>query len=557
MDARELFIVRARAVRRDLALRQDELSAIDAICQQLDGLPLALELAAARTAVFSPQALHARLAERLSFASGQRDTPERHGTLRATLDWSYRLLSSGEQAALAALAPFIGGVRIDDAEQIWGAAAVETLAALAEKSLLRRREDTDGETRFWMLETVREYAVGQAVSSGRLPQILEQHALHQLLFSDRAAAGLEGREQRYWLERIEHELPNLRGALEHLIRLLAPQSVEMAANLTRFWEIRGYHLEAKERLLAALEAAPPDSPHYARALVSSATIELRIGETALAQRHALAALERLGPGESRLTQRALSHLGRVSWVLGEEDESDERHREAIRQARAAADDVALGLALEAYAIWSPVCHNKEEQRAIFEEVLRLRRQTPQPYLISIATINLGYSALLSDELDTAQALIEEGHANAQEIDCRLLLAQVSGVLAETAVARGDLAEATLHIQNQLDRVVLHDNIVAGATVYDVATLLAANGNPILAATLWTAADRILQSAGSDTTVMPFAVQLRARWEPHAQAALADPATWQAAQSVGTALSVAEAVALATEAISGIVEHRSP
>lgn len=119
------------------------------------------------------------------------------------------------------------------------------------------------------------------------------------------------------------------------------------------------------------------------------------------------------------------------------------------------------------------------------------------------------------------------------------------------MASGHLAEATVHIQQQLDRVVLHDNIVAGATVYDAATLLAANGDPILAATLWTAADRILQSAGSDTTVMPFAAQLRARREPHAQAALADPAVWQAAQSVGAGLSIAEAVALARRGIRDV------
>ena len=554
--ARELFVARARAVRRDLALDQDELSAIDAICQQLDGLPLALELAAARTAVFSPRALHARLTERLSLASRERDTPERHGTLRATLDWSFRLLSSAEQAALTALAPFIGGVRVDAAEQIWGGTAVETLAALTEKSLLRRREDPDGETRFWMLETIREYALEQAVSSGRLPGIAEQHALHQVLLSDRAAVGLEGPEQRYWLERIEHELPNVRGALEHLIGQGAPQAVQLAANLTRFWEIRSYQLEAKERLQAALDAAPPDSPHYARALGSAATIELMIGEPGAAVRHALAALERLGPGETRLIERAHCHLGRAKWVLGDEHGSCQHHREAIEQARAAADGIALAHALEGYAIWSPISNDAEQQRALFEEVLRLRRLTPQPFLICIATTNLGYSALLSDELDTAQALIEEAHVNAQEIDCGAMLAGLLGILAEIALARGDADEAALHTRQQLDGVVPHDIISAGAAIYDAGTILAAKDKPILAATLWAAADRMLQSAGSDTTVIPFAARLRARREGRAQAMLGDPAAWEAAHRAGARLSAVEAVSLATEAIAGIVGHRS-
>ena len=217
--------------------------------------------------------------------------------------------------------------------KIWGGTAVETLAALTEKSLLRRREDPDGETRFWMLETIREYALEQAVSLGRLPGIAEQHALHQVLLSDRAAVGIEGPEQRYWLERIEHELPNVRGALEHLIGQGAPQAVQLAANLTRFWEIRSSQLEAKERLQAALDAAPPDSPHYARALGSAATIELMIGEPGAAVRHALAALEQLRPGETRLIERAHCHLGRAKWVLG--DEPDPASTTARRSSRLA------------------------------------------------------------------------------------------------------------------------------------------------------------------------------------------------------------------------------
>ena len=251
IDAGELFLQRALAVRRDLTSPQDGTATSN--CQRLDGLPLALELAAARIAVFGPRALEHRLAERPSFRQAQ--GPARAPANAACDD---RLELSAARARAAAAVRAAGAVPrwrpARSAEALW-VRRRSRLISLAAKSLLRRREDPDGEPRFWMLETVREYAVGQAVSSGRLPQILEQHALHQLLFSDRAAAGLEGREQRYWLERIEHELPNLRGALEHLdIRLLAPQSVEMAANLTRFWEIRSYHLEAKERLLAALEA---------------------------------------------------------------------------------------------------------------------------------------------------------------------------------------------------------------------------------------------------------------------------------------------------------------
>ena len=552
--ARELFVARARGVRRNLAVSQDERSAIDAICEQLDGLPLALELAAARIAVFSPQALRARLADRLSIASRQRDTPERHETLRATLDWSYRLLSHGEQTALAALAPFIGGVRVDDAEPIWGGATVEALVALTEKSLLRRREDQDGQTRFWMLETVRQYAVEVAARTCCLRRAADQHARHQLVLSDRAAEGLEGPEQRYWLDRLEPELPNFRGALEHLMSQHAPESVQMASNLSRFWEIRSYQLEAKDWLRAALDAAAPDSPHYASALLSAASAAFFIGEPAAAQRHALAALARLGPGESSLSQRALSYLGRASWVLGDKAGSRAYHGEAIRHARATADSAALARALEAYATFSPVCTDPKQQRTLLEETLRLRRRASQPYLISMATMHLGYCALLNHELDIARPLLEEARANAQEIDCTWMLATLSQVFVEVALARGDLDEATIHIQQELEQVALHDVAAAGGAVYDAATILAAKGDPIVAATLWSAADRILRSAGSET-IIPFATQLRARWEPHAKATLADAAAWQAAHSFGTCLSTAEAVALATQSITAVDEHR--
>jgi hypothetical protein len=329
----------------------------------------------------------------------------------------------------------------------------------------------------------------------------------------------------------------------------------MASNLSRLWEIRSYQLEAKDWLRAALDAAAPDSPHYASALLSAASVAFFIGEPAAAQRHALAALARLGPGESSLSQRALSYLGRASWVLGDEAGSGAYHGEAIRHARATADSVALARALESYATFSPLRTDAKQQRRLLEESLRLRRRRPQPYLISMSTMHLGYIALVHHELDTARPLLEEARANAQEIDCTFMLATLSQAFVEVALARGDLDEATMQIQQELGQVAVHDVVAAGGAVYDAATSLAAKGDPIVAATLWSAADRILRSTGSDATVMPFATQLRARWEPHARATLADAAAWQAAHSAGARLSTAEALALATQSITAVDEHR--
>ena len=153
-DAAELFLARARAVRQDLAVGGEARAAVERICIRLDGLPLALELAAARVALFSVPALEARLAQRLDLSKGPSDLPDRQRTLRATIDWSYRLLSRREQQLFRGFAPFAGGARLEAIESIFtdlGDEPAETVAALIDKSLLRRRDDADGLPRFWML----------------------------------------------------------------------------------------------------------------------------------------------------------------------------------------------------------------------------------------------------------------------------------------------------------------------------------------------------------------------------------------------------------------------
>jgi predicted ATPase/class 3 adenylate cyclase len=227
-DACELFLARALEVRPELSLQDEDRTAVERLCVRLDGLPLALELAAARVAVFGPRALEARLAERLTLPEGPRDLPERQRTLRATIEWSYRLLEPAEQRLFRALAPFTGGVRIDSTESIWGPDATVALISLAEKSLLRRREDADGEPRFWMLETVREFARGQAEATSTAVSAAETHAQYFLLLAEQAAPHLIGKEQHTWLDRLEQDNANLRGALEHLTEYAPEQAVWMA-----------------------------------------------------------------------------------------------------------------------------------------------------------------------------------------------------------------------------------------------------------------------------------------------------------------------------------------
>jgi predicted ATPase len=227
-DARELFRQRASAVAPDLRLVNIDGIAVSEICSRLDGLPLAVELAAARVAVLPPKALATRLAQGLDLPAGARDLPERQRTLRATIEWSYRLLEPAERRQFQTLAPFIGGARIESAEAVSVSSPVDALeasASLRDKSLLRMREDPDGEPRFLMLETIRAFAIECAGTEGTLAAALHRHAEYFLQLVVEAAEGIRRRGARRWLERRDAEYPNVRAALDHL----AEHAPEIAA----------------------------------------------------------------------------------------------------------------------------------------------------------------------------------------------------------------------------------------------------------------------------------------------------------------------------------------
>jgi predicted ATPase/class 3 adenylate cyclase len=251
-DAVVLFAERAKAIDGEFRLNGDA-PVVAEICRRLDGLPLAIELAAARTKVLSPQAMLGRLDRRLPLLTGgARDLPDRQRTLRDTIGWSYELLDEREQAAFASLAVFAGGFTLDAAERVCRA-DLDTLASLAEKSLVRRRED-----RFRMLETIREYALEQLGERGDLDELRRRHADFFLELAE--SAGEAPSEKEAWLDRVEGELDNLRSAIAW-----AQESgdrelfLRLAAALGPFWEARSYLAEGLARISEAL-ATDPDSP---------------------------------------------------------------------------------------------------------------------------------------------------------------------------------------------------------------------------------------------------------------------------------------------------------
>ena len=256
-----LFIERATAVRPDFQVTNDNAPAVAAICAKLRGMPLAIELAAARVKVLSPDAILARLTHQLAaFGAGSRDLPERQQTLRGAIAWSYDILDAGDRRLLERLSVFRGGIDLAAAEAVCGPAeevdrdVVDGLGELADQSLLRVVEG--GETRFQMLESIREFAADLLASRGEADLVRRRFGAWFLGLAEQARPLLAGPDQRHWLDRLELEHHNLRAALD---RAVADEDAESAIGLAfalwRFWQMRGHLFEARRRL-DVMAAAP-------------------------------------------------------------------------------------------------------------------------------------------------------------------------------------------------------------------------------------------------------------------------------------------------------------
>jgi predicted ATPase/class 3 adenylate cyclase len=256
-----LFIARAQAAKTGFAVTNDNAPTVAEICYRLDGLPLSIELLAARVKLFPPKALLARLGQRLQvLTGGPRDLPARQQTLRNTIAWSYDLLDAVEQALFRRLGVFVGGCKLEAAEAVCDADgelsldALSGLAALVDKSLLRQGEGPDGELRFVMLETVREYALERLETVGEIDTIRRAHATYYLALAEAAEPELRGPRQLGWLERLEAEHDNLRAALAWTLEGGdRPVGVRLVEALWWFWYLRGYWSEGRVWLADAQE----------------------------------------------------------------------------------------------------------------------------------------------------------------------------------------------------------------------------------------------------------------------------------------------------------------
>jgi predicted ATPase/class 3 adenylate cyclase/Tfp pilus assembly protein PilF len=436
-EGAELFAARAHAA--DSGFDPD--TAISELCTRLENLPLALELAAARVRVLSPAQLLERLAQRLDLLKAGRGVDPRQQTLRATIEWSHDLLSEDERRLFARLAVFRGGCTLETAEEI-SDADLDTLQALVDKSLLRHTHE-----RFWMLETIREYAAERFEDSAEADALRRQHAEFFLSFAEQAATELEGPHQAVWFTRLAAEQDNLRAALVWSSEAGDGQTtLQVAAALWRFWWMRGALAEGRRWYELAFASAP-DAPASlrAKALYGSGNLALTAGAVVEGQQRYEQALElyRLA-GDDDGVVRTLYDLGSAHWNQDRPDVAERLYEEALELARATGNLRGESIALGNLAYF--VLQKGETERAakLLHQTLALDRLRGDDYAVAASLENLALLDLREGRLELAAERLAESLARSRALEDNLTTGQTLVVLAALAIARGD-AEAAARV----------------------------------------------------------------------------------------------------------------
>lgn len=453
-EAVELF--RELTEARGLRIGDELLPTIRAVCERVDCLPLAIELVAARLAVFSAGQLLDALGGGIALdLEGPVDLPERQRTLRATLDWSYELLTESQQELYAALGVFAGGCSLEDARVVAGDPErfLPDLETLVLGSMVRG-DASGGDVRLYLLETVREHALSHLADTGRLEELQRRHAERFLELAFEAEKELAGPHQSAWTARLERQLDNIRAALDWLLANdRAEDALRAIAGLDRFWRSQAHVTETRRRLATGLARAAGVSPRVrGRALLCAAHMAMGQSDWLGATASLEEAIELFRATRSTEDEvMAVTLLSFVTLRLGDPRRAAALADDALDVARALGDDRSSVLALMAVGDVAWVEGDFERAIAHYEEAVTLSRRTEDALVIVNAVYNLGMAAFQGARLDRAREAFEEALARARELDDSPHIAAAQFMLAHLDLRDGRAESAGERASESLRR----------------------------------------------------------------------------------------------------------
>jgi predicted ATPase/DNA-binding CsgD family transcriptional regulator len=504
-DAVALFVQRAHAVNPHLEINDRNAATIAAICRKLDGLPLAIELAAARTNILSPEALLARLSNRLQVLGGERrDVPDRLRTMRHAIAWSYELLSEHEQELFRWLVVFAGGFSLDAVEAVFvpkedGREAYDALATLVDRSLVHSRPRASGEARFLVLETLRDFGLEQLELRGETREAHLAHARYTIHLAERAEPHLVGNEQTTWLDRLDAESENIRAAVEWSLANGEEEFVlRICGAIWRFLATRGLITEGRRWLELALAAqGTEESAWRTKALIGAGNLAEDLRDLAVAEAHFGQARDLAGETGNLVDEsRALIGLGTVAHDRGDYAIAYEMHKQATGIAREAGDPRGIAMGLGNMAAVSYFQGRLDDALEFWEESQSILSQLGDTISESLGASNIGVVAMEKGDYERAERYLVRSLDLQRQLNTQRDLPLTLINLGEIARVRGDytlahdaLAEATTLLRQY------GNTVLEGYAVNGLAKLMLTEGDISGAAALIVESMRLV--AGSD------------------------------------------------------------
>jgi len=558
-EAIRLFVERARAVKPDFSLTEDNGAVVVEICARLDGLPLAIELAAARIKLLSPRVLLDRLGNRLKILTGgARNLPERQRTLRNAIEWSYELLDDGEKMLFGRLGVFSGGATLEAVEAVCDARGelptdvFDGASSLLDKSLLRQEEGVGSEPRFVMLETIHEFANVKLEKSGDAVAMKCAHAGYFLSLAEQAEPRLWGPEDAVWLDRLGQEHDNMRAALSWSVEHgEAELAMRLGGALRWFWYMEGYYGEGRTWLEAVLvKDGRASAQARARVLEGIGWLANQQGDIDRAEATAEAGLKLSAEAElgEVLAANFQDILGDAARHRGDYERAAEMLEESLALHRTAGDSRGVAWSLGSLANVSGDRGNYERAKELYEEGLVLSRELGGARPLGEYLISLGYEYLLEGDYNRATALNEEGAELYQKRGRRGGLQYAFDNLGWAALEQGHYRRAEdLHEENLVLCRELGDRLIASESMEGLACVAGATGEGERAAKLFGAAQTQREAVGYVHAPREHALR-----EPYLAAARSQvgAAAWAETWEEGQSITFEDAIAYALEGGTG-------